>query len=164
MRGAAVLITSLSLAIVASAAAHPRSTTLTTRPCATIHGPKWSQTINVTANSPKKKARLRVTHGARYDVFADHLSCAWASHNVLRLIRVGIPWRMRDASPAGYDCRVGDSEWFRDTYNGDAVRQSEPATAIGTCLLPQSLGLTFHTFWWNPAKPCRSAVTAACRQ
>ena len=153
MRGTAVLLALLPLAIVASAAAHPQSTALTTRPCATIHGPKWSQTINVTANSPKKKAHLRVIHGKRYYVFVDHLPCAWASRIVSRLIRIEVPWRLRNASPAGYDCQAGDSRWFRDPYSGDAVRLSEPVTAYGACVRPESVGFTFHTFWWSPAKP-----------
>lgn len=152
MRGIAALVALLPLALVATAAAHPQSTTVAAKPCATIHGPRWSQTINVTANSPRKRAHLRVIHGKRYYVFVDRLPCAWASRIVSRLIRTEIPWRLRDASPEGYDCQAGDSRWFRDSYNGDAVRLSEPVTAYGACLIPESVGFTFHTFWWSPAK------------
>ena len=152
VRGTAVLLALLPLVIVASAAAHPQSTTLTTKPCATISGPKWSQTIKV-GNSSKKKAHLREIHGKRYYVFVDHLPCARTSRIVSRLIRIKIPWRLQSASPAGYDCQAGDSRWFRDPYNRDAVRLSEPVTAYGACVLPESIGFTFHTFWWSPAKP-----------
>ena len=152
MRRTAVLLALLPLAIVASAAAHPQSTALTTKPCTTILGPKWSQTIKVAATS-RKKAHLQVIHGRRYYVFADHLPCARTSRMVSRLIRIEIPWRLRKASPVGYDCQAGDNNWFRDPYNGDAVRLSEPVTAYGWCVRPESIGFTFHTFWWSPAKP-----------
>ena len=152
MRGTAVLVGLLSLAIVAGAAAHPQSTTLVPKPCATINGPKWSQTINA-ATSSKTKAQLRVIHGNRYYVFVDHLPCARVGRVVSRLIRIEIPWRVREASPAGYDCQAGDNNWFRDPYNGDAVRQSEPVTAYGACLISEAPGFRYHTFWWTPAKP-----------
>jgi hypothetical protein len=163
----AVIAALLGLAIAAVAAAHLQATTLAPRkPCATIHGPIWSQTINVTANSPKKKAQLRVIHGTGYYVYVDHLRCAWAGHFVSRLTAQRIPARLSAASPAAYVCRAGRSRWFRDIYNSDAVRRSLPPTSVGACS-PEgpnaALALTFHTFWWTPAKPCRAFMTYACR-
>ena len=153
VRGAAVLIALLSLAVVAGAAAHPQSTELALAPrgCGAVHGPKWTQTINV-ANSPKQKAQLRVIEGTRYNVFVDLLPCARTRRIVSRLIRIRIPWRLRAASPAGYECQAGDNSWFRD-HNGDNVRHSEPVTAYGACVIPEAAGFTIHTFWWSPAKP-----------
>lgn len=145
------LVALLSLAAVTSAAAHRQSTALGAKRCPTIHGPRWTQTINA-ANSSKQKAHLRVLHGRRYYVFVNYLPCAWASRVVLRLIRIGIPWRVRQASPAGYVCQVGDNNWFRDPFNGDAVRQSEPVSAYGACTRPEAPGFSYHTFWWSPAK------------
>jgi hypothetical protein len=167
MQRIAVLVVLSLVTSAAIAAAHPLSSTGSYRRCATIHGPEWSQTINVTANlTPKKKTRLRVIHGRGYYVFVDHLTCAWAGQNVSRLIARGTPLRLHDASPAGYDCRAGRSRWFRDAFNGDAVRRSLPPNSVGACLIegPDALGLTFRTFWWTPAKPCRSFTTYFCRR
>jgi hypothetical protein len=168
VRRAAVVVALLVLAIAAVAGAQPQPASLTPRqPCATIKGQEWSQTINVTANSsPPKPARLRVFHGKGYYVFVDHLRCAWAGRIVSRLIAQPTLARLRDASPEGYVCRAGRSTWFRDPFNGDAVRRSEPPTSVGTCLRegPNALGLTYRTFWWSPAKPCRTVITATCRR
>ena len=168
MQRTAGLVALLVLALVAVSAARLQAATLAgSKPCATIDGPMWSQTINVTANSPKKKARLRVIHGTGYYVFVDHLRCGWAGHIVSRLVARRLPARLPDASPVGYDCRAGRSRWFRDIYNGDAVRRSLPATSVGSCS-PEgpnaALALTFHAFWWTPAKPCRASITDACRR
>ena len=134
------------LAIAAGAAANPQPVT---RVC-TIRGPQWTQKIAL-----PKRSRLLLIHGRRYYVFVDHLSCAWAGRVVSRLIPLRKPWKVRDASPPGYACNVGDTTWFRDAFNGDAVRWSQPQTSVGSCVLPQSVGLTYNTFWWTPAKPRR---------
>jgi hypothetical protein len=167
MRRIAVVFVMSVVALAAVASAHPLSTTdQNLQRCATIKGLEWSQTVNLTANSaPPKKARLRVIHGTGYYVFVDHLRCAWAGRIVARLIAQRTLARLTDASPAGYVCRAGRSTWFRDPYNGDAVRRSLPPTSVGACL-PQGsdAGITFHTFWWIPAKPCRSFITDTCRR
>jgi hypothetical protein len=168
MHRIAVVFVTWVVALAAVAGAQPLSTTgQSLQRCPTIKGPEWSQTINVTANSvPRKKARLRVIHGTGYYVFVDHLRCAWAGRIVQRLIAQPTLAQLTDASPAGYVCRAGQSTWFRDLFNGDAVRRSLPPTSVGACQ-PQgsgAFGITFHTFSWIPAKPCRSFITSSCRR
>ena len=57
-----------------------------------------------------------------------------SSHYSWLSLRMRFP--LPECSPA-IDCEAGDSRWFRDPSNGDAVRLSEPVTAYGACVLPE---------------------------
>ena len=166
--GALVLVL-VALAIAATADAHPlRTTDVYPQPCATIDGPEWTQTINLTADQARPTtAQLRTLHGRRYYVFVAHVPCAWAMRRVSALIRSRRSARVHDASPADFDCRVGSRNWFRDPFNFDAVRHSQPPRSIGICSTQKTdpvPGVTYRTFWWSPAKPCRPNVrTETCR-
>jgi hypothetical protein len=138
------------------------------QPCATIAGPPWTQTINLTANlPPPKTARLRVLRGNRYYVFVDHVSCAWARTRASQLMQFRTSARVGDAAPSGYLCSAGSRHWFRDGFNGDAVRRTYPPTSMGGCSTQKTSavpGETYRTFWWTPAKPCRPDFTTdTCR-
>jgi hypothetical protein len=136
-------------------------------PCATVGGPVWSQTIDLAANEPPPKtAELRAIHGARYYIFVDHVSCRWAKGQVARLLTLESWAVARTSPPVGYVC-FGQRGWFRDIFNGDAVRRTSPSVAAGTCTTQKTSavpGVTYRTFYWEPAKPCRpDFITDLCR-
>src|SRR5262245_23295954 len=123
------------LVLVAAAGARPmRSTGTYPQPCATVDGPAWTQTVNLTANlPPPKTARLKELHGTRYYVFVDHVSCAWASQRATRLLPLRTSSRVQTAGPPGYTCSAGSRHGFRDGFNGDSVRRTYPPTSFGGC-------------------------------
>jgi hypothetical protein len=156
-------------ALVAVASTFAASHASTPQACATIAGPTWTQTINVTANRPPPKtAKLRQISGSHYDVFVDHLACTWAKSRVRGLLRLRASAEVRASAPSGYLCSVGSTHWYRDVHNGDTVRRSAPLVSVGVCSTQETdavPGVTYPTFWWTPAKPCRlDFVTDVCRR
>jgi len=120
-----IVVVALASSATGRAAAAP--------PCATVGGPVWSQTIDLAADGPPPKtAELRAIHGARYYVFVDHVSCRWAKGQVARLLTLKSWAVARTSPPVGYVC-FGQRGWFRDVFNGDAVRRTSPSVAAGTC-------------------------------
>src|SRR5262245_1073347 len=83
------------------------------RPCATIDGPAWTQTINVASfRKPPKAPDLRVIKGTRYYVFVDHVGCATATRYTASLLRLATPhWQMFAGGPAGFTCHGGPTAW-----------------------------------------------------
>ena len=157
------------LVLARAAIAHPMPASADyPHPCTTIEGPAWTQTINLTASLPPPKvARLKVLRGTRYYVFGDHVSCSWAERQAARLVHLGTSARVQAASPSGYYCKTGSKHWFRDGFNGDAVRRASPSISIGGCTTQKTdarPGEMYRTFWWSPAKPCRpDFITDTCR-
>jgi hypothetical protein len=159
----------IALAVAADAGARPLAAQGSSpQPCATVDGPEWTQTINLTAHqAPPKAPQLQVIGGTRYYVFIDHTRCAWAKGYVASLLQLRTVAKMRAASPPGFLCRARPEGWFLDPVNGDAVRRVLPSSSVGTCSTQKTdavPGVTYHTFWWSPAKPCRADFnTETCR-
>ena len=132
----------------------------TPKSCATVKGPTWTQTINLTGYlAPPKEPELRVIHGSRYNVFVDHVGCAWSTRQVSRLLPLMTKRRAESAAPAGYACLMGQKGWGIDGWNGDFVRRATPPTSVGACSTQMDdavPGVIYPTFSWGPAKPCRS--------
>jgi hypothetical protein len=163
MPRAALSIALLSLVLAAAALAGPQIS----QPCATVIGPAWTQTINLAANlPPPREDVLRRIRGSRYYVFVDHVNCALAKKQVAKLIALRTRARLHSASPPPFACYAGPSGWFRDVFNGDAVRRTWPVTSTGICSTQKTdavPGVAYRTFFWSPAKPCRSFITDTCR-
>jgi len=156
-----VVLTVCGLVVTVAGAASVRAQVAATpKPCATVSGPAWTQTINLTGYlAPPKKPDLREIQGTRYIVFVDHVRCAWAVQRMSRLFPLTTRRQVDAAAPTGYRCGIGSKHWFIDGWNGDFVRRTTPPSSIGGCSTQKNdpvPGVTHHTFWWRPAKPCRS--------
>jgi hypothetical protein len=136
----------------------------TSKPCGTTDGPPWTQTINLNGymlnGKPPRPAppNLKVIHGSRYLVFVDRVRCTWATRQVSRLLPLRTLHRVQKAAPEGYACYVRGRGWFRDGWNGDAVRRTEPPTSWGICSTQTNDAIPGATFRWTPAKPCRAGL------
>jgi hypothetical protein len=147
------------LAIAAVAEARPLATGPIQLCGGTTDGPEWTQIINETGHLPPPRTdRLRLLHGTRYYVFVLNVRCAWAKQNASRLVPLETIARVRAASPRGFLCSLGPTTWFKDAFNFDTVRRSQPPSSIGSCTTQKTEavpGKAYHSFFWTPAKPCR---------
>ena len=122
----AVLVATATL--VASSAGMPSPDA--SRPCTRLVSVTWT-----------RSAEGRVTHGRRYRVESERISC----FVVTRLAAQLIPLRTRPAleasRPVGYVCLA----------LGTGANPYRPATAIGTCLQKPLGTPPSRSFSWRPA-------------
>lgn len=122
---AAVLVA--AAALVAPSAG--QSSSAASGPCATVVSVPWTRT-----------ADGRVTHGRRYRVESERISCFVATRLAAQLIPLRTRPVFEAARPTGYLC----------VALGTAANPYRPATAVGTCLQKPLGSPPPRSFSWRP--------------
>ena len=118
----------VAAALLGTAAGQAAGTT--SRPCTTLVSLPWTRT-----------ADGRVTHGSRYRIESEHLSCFVVTRLAAQLIPLRTRAAFDAARPAGYVCIA----------LGAGLNPYRPRTAVGTCFQKPVATPPPRSFSWRPA-------------
>ena len=124
-----IMAAALAAAALFGAAGREAGGSSASRRCATVVSVPWTRT-----------ADGRVTHGRRYRVESERISCFVATRLAAQLIPLRTRPVFEAARPTGYLC----------VALGTAANPYRPATAVGTCLQKPLGSPPARSFSWRP--------------